>query len=55
MYFSFKEAVVTLNYNENRKGIRIILNLIHFTGIIQGWGILVMKLSYFSYLGNNVF
>jgi len=31
------------------------LNLIHLTGNIQGWGIPIMKLSYFNYLGNNNF
>jgi hypothetical protein len=53
--FSFKVAVVTFNCNKTRKGVRIILNLIHFTGNIQGWGIPVMKLSYLNYLGNNIF
>jgi hypothetical protein len=44
--FSFKVAEVTFSYNKTRKGVRIILNLIHVTGNIQDWGIPVMKLSY---------
>jgi len=44
--FSFKVAGVTFNYNKTRKGVRIILNFMHFTGNIQGWGIPVMELSY---------
>ena len=52
--FLFKLAVVTFNSNKTRKGARIILNLVHFAGNIQGWEIPVTKLSYFSYLGNNI-
>ena len=53
--FSFKSTVVTFNYNKTIKGVRIVLNLIHLTGNIQGWGIPVVKISYLIYLGYNIF